>query len=33
MNAGSKGNIINICNGAAVGQCSVDGKFPAHYKH
>ena len=33
--AGSKGNIINICQMiAAVGQCSVDGKrIPAHYKH
>ena len=33
--AGSKGNIINICQMiACVGQCSVDGKrIPTHYKH
>jgi len=33
--AGSKGNIINICQMiACVGQCAVDGKrIPTHYKH
>ncbi len=35
VEAGSKGNIINICQMiACVGQCSVDGKrIPKHYKN
>ena len=35
VQAGSKGNIINICQMiACVGQCSVDGRrIPKHYKN